>query len=483
MVFDAERHARFAALSGDLNPLHVDAVAARRTQAGAPVVHGVHTLLWLLDCIAADLEQMPQVATVSARFRKMVYVGERAEAEVQRRSASTLRARALVDGTEVLSVTLGFGAPDRGHAPPPLPLSAAAQAPPPQPIELRLDEMAGRAGRLRFAAAPSQVARVFPHAARLLQPQRIAALACTSCLVGMVVPGLHSLFGGVELHVDDSSQAEELTYAVVSVDARFRLVRVAVSGGGLRGVLECASRPVPVAQPDAASMRASVSKDEFAGCAALVVGGSRGLGETTAKLIAAGGGRVTITYKSGKADAEAVARDIQSCGGVCGLVPYDVRQPAAPQLAVLSEAPTQVYYFATPTIARRKAGLCDPRRLAELSAYYVTGFFELVTACLQLRPEGVSVFYPSTVYVDQRPAEFTEYAMTKAAGEILCADMQKFLRGARILVRRLPRTLTDQTSTLLPGDAADPLQVMLPIVREMHQRHADGRAAHRTAPE
>ena len=38
----------------------------------------------------------------------------------------------------------------------------------------------------------------------------------------------------------------------------------------------------------------------FAGQTALIVGGSRGLGEVTAKLIAAGGGTPIITYQAGK---------------------------------------------------------------------------------------------------------------------------------------------------------------------------------------
>ena len=43
---------RFADVSGDRNPMHLDALKARRTQAGVPVVHGVHLLLWALDAAA-----------------------------------------------------------------------------------------------------------------------------------------------------------------------------------------------------------------------------------------------------------------------------------------------------------------------------------------------------------------------------------------------------------------------------------------------
>ena len=48
----ADQHA-FAAFSGDSNVMHVDPLAARRTQAGAAAVHGVHNFLWAMDQIAA----------------------------------------------------------------------------------------------------------------------------------------------------------------------------------------------------------------------------------------------------------------------------------------------------------------------------------------------------------------------------------------------------------------------------------------------
>jgi hypothetical protein len=460
-------HAQFAELSGDFNPMHMDAVQARRTQAGAPVVHGMHTLLWLLDCVAEHQREIPKAAGLKARFLKMVYVGDRVDGEITQTSTTALRARALVGGVEVLSLCLNFVRSTRGLQPPPS--NEAASSPPPSPLDLALDQLQGRTGRLRFTARPEPLRRLFPNAAGYLGISRVAALACTSCLVGMVVPGLHSIFGGLDLSVEDEPDRwDELQYAVASVDQRYRLVRLVVRGGGLVGPLDAASRPPPVRQPGMASITRLVEKDECRGALALVVGGSRGIGEVTAKLIAAAGGHVMVTYRHGKADAEAVAREICDVGGQCDIAAYDARQDAAPQLARLPHAPTHVYYFATPLIAGRRTGFCDVRRFEEFNAFYVTGFLDLVEACRRLRPEGISVFYPSTVYVDSRPADMTEYAMSKAAGEILCADMHTGLRGVRMLSRRLPRLPTDQTSSLLPVDTADPLEVMLPIVREMH---------------
>jgi hypothetical protein len=100
--------------------------------------------------------------------------------------------------------------------------------------------------------------------------------------------------------------------------------------------------------------------------------------------------------------------------------------------------------------------------------FYVTGFYDL---CKELRlrfRKELSILYPSSVYIDSRPESMTEYAMAKAAGEVLCADIQTFENLGRILVRRLPRLPTDQTASLMNIATAEPISVILPIVREVH---------------
>jgi len=80
----------------------------------------------------------------------------------------------------------------------------------------------------------------------------------------------------------------------------------------------------------------------------------------------------------------------------------------------------------------------------------------------------ISIFYPSSVFLDARPANMTEYTMAKAAGEVLCADMQSLERLGPILVRWLPRLSTDQIATLFELEPTDSIEVILPIIREVH---------------
>jgi len=241
-----------------------------------------------------------------------------------------------------------------------------------------------------------------------------------------------------------------------------------VSGGGFLGHLDAVSRQPPVKQPSMAEVAKFISKGEFAGSNALVVGGSRGLGELTAKLLAYGGADVVITYVVGKDDAQAVVEEIWQTGGKCRAVTYDVRLPAGEQLGILEDfVPTHVYYFATPAISRPGVGVFDFQRFADFNSYYVGGFFDLVSHYLARGSGEVRVFYPSTVFVTDRPLQMTEYAMSKAAGELLCADMQKFYSNLRIFARRLPRLPSDQTGSVMALEVSDASQTLIKILRDM----------------
>ena len=155
----------------------------------------------------------------------------------------------------------------------------------------------------------------------------------------------------------------------------------------------------------------------------LVVGGSRGLGEVTAKILAAGGGHPVITYRDGKREAEAVAAEITQAGGRCDVIRYDVLDPASSQLDGIGTIDS-CYYFATAKIFQRKSTQFEPERLQTFLRYYIDGFSDLCTALAQSNPGNIGIFYPSTVAIDEEVSGAAEYAMAKRAGEILAKSHQ-----------------------------------------------------------
>jgi NAD(P)-dependent dehydrogenase (short-subunit alcohol dehydrogenase family) len=460
--FSVEDQLWFASQSGDWNPVHVDAIEARRTVAGELVVHGTHALIWALDAHLATGGGVP--AAVNATFFKPSPV----DADI------TLERTVDTDGTVWLEATRGGDVLFSGHiVPGPVPVSGSqALAPRNRPRQtprvLSFDEVKDAAGVSPIEADADALSRIFPRACNILEQRRVAALMTLSQIVGMECPGLHSLLSGVDVRFDVSDPSPAIEWRVTRHRLAAAPIRIAVSGGGLAGTVAALVRPAPVEQLTAAEMKARVTAGEFAGQHALVIGGSRGLGEVVAKAVAAGGGKVTLTYHAGEADARRVAADIESIGRTCGVEHFDATSAdAAARERLVTAGATHLYYFATPRIGAGRAGRFDSELWARFHAAYVDGFAHLVFAAADFNKK-LRVFYPSSVFVNEVPSSQMEYVAAKAAGEMICRLVARQYPNIGILASRLPRMTTDQTVSLLGAPPRSAVGVMLTVIRRLH---------------
>ncbi len=471
-VFDLTDQQRFAQFSGDFNLMHLDALGARKTQAGRVVVHGMHQLLWAIEELAPHLPCGAFPGVLRARFPRFLFLDEEASLSAVQQDDDMLRLSITAKGVVVANIAayLSFGQPPKTVRPP-----ASTRRENPEPgicQQLAFEDMDGLSGDVSSWSAAGDAQQYFPAASKLIGEARVNAIATLSRMVGMVCPGLHSMFSAVDIRLVDIEQEDRVHFSVASIDRRFSHVEQKVSGAGIEGSVQAFMRQPPAAQKSVSEAARFVARDEFADTVALVVGASRGLGEFAAKLIAAGGGHVIATYAVGRAECEELAREIRAFGGRCDILAYDARRPAAEQLRSLPAVPTSVYYFATTKIFQRAGQLYESERFLEFMQIYVDGFYDL---CCCLRPKDggrLSVVYPSSVYVEARPVEMTAYAMAKAAGEILCSDMSRSWPGMNVLSPRLPRLATDQTASISLLDRDTPLvsEVLLPIVRQAERR-------------
>ncbi len=92
---------QFAALSGDLNPLHLDAAYAATTPFGRPIVHGMYLAALFSRLVGMYLPgRRALYLSQTLDFVQPVYVGDELEVvgEVRRKQPAT---RALVIRTEI----------------------------------------------------------------------------------------------------------------------------------------------------------------------------------------------------------------------------------------------------------------------------------------------------------------------------------------------------------------------------------------------
>jgi NADP-dependent 3-hydroxy acid dehydrogenase YdfG len=470
--FSAQDQEVFASLSFDRNPMHMDRVAARRLLTGLPVVHGVHVLMTALEYWVNEDALIP--TTLNCSFNNAVNVDDTVVFSQKNEAPGRFVIEARVNGLPcaVLRMT----------AQPPA-IQRAAQTSESEAmtvassyfgrVEVPIDEPPADQIRKRYVIRVDQadLSDRFPRVVGSLGPSRAAGLLTLSYFVGMVCPGLNSIFSTINLKLDALvHSAEAIEFTVDRYDERFRLFNVSLRGvlaGGLTAFL----RPTPQPQLSMTAVAKRVDPAEFNGTRSLVIGASRGLGELTAKILAAGGGDVTISYAQGLADVEMVMAEINASGpGSCKMQRLDVTSEDAFG-AIDFHALDAIYLFATPRIYRKKAEVFVGALFDEFIDTYVRSLYRM---CRHIESLGldrkIGIYVPSTVFISERPDGLVEYAMAKAAAEVLIEDINRSFSRVSILSTRLPRLGTDQTSSVLKLPTGDNLDALLPVVRAMAQQ-------------
>jgi MaoC like domain len=467
-AFTSDDQLAFAKLSGDHNPLHMDPVMARRLLFGQPIVHGLHALLWSADEVLRTRAHGLELRTVKASFLAGMGLGQTVDCICIDQNEDQVEIRLEIDQAPVMWIQMAW-VPSRQPRTDKLP---TAFYNPGKCRERSFKEAAGASGSVPLCLDRELAATLFPNLMRRVPPMQLAALLATTRLVGMECPGLHSIYSGLNLaFFSDRTGAPELSYHVADANPRLALLSMDVGAPGMSGQIKTFFRPTPQGQAAFTDACREVGSDEFSEQRALIIGGSRGLGEVAAKLLAAGGAEVVLTYFRGEQDAKRIVAEMVSHGATADGLPLNVLEPSPALLSMGANGsrPLYLYYFATPFIFGAEKGRFSPKRFTAFSEYYVTGFLRTVQSLAASSAGLKKIFYPSSAAVEELPLDMGEYAAAKMAGEILCDFLQKTNPGIAIHKPRLPRVATDQTVSLLPVSNQDPVAVLLPHLRYLKQ--------------
>lgn len=467
--FSLDDQIDFAKLSGDYNPIHVDPIKARRTRFGYPVVHGIHVLLWALETLVASKLSFLKLVSLRAYFNQSIGMGEIVQLFIKSEDETCAEIQLLSKNKQVARILVSY-----------LPwgtekyLSIPDSNPEPQEcLDLSSEQLSNAVGSLDLCLKKSETTQRFPNLMRVFPLSQLAELMALTRLVGMECPGLHSIFSGLNIHFTYPCEGEPcLNYKVLSYDSRISLLTQNVQAPGMTGTLRAFVRPSPQNQKSYLELSKLVKKGEFSDQTALIIGGSRGLGEVTGKLLAAGGARVVISYNLGCEEANSIVKEIIQEGGDAVCIALDTLCPISLRKEDFERGgtPTHLYYYATPQIFQGQKNSFSSSLFQEFCDYYVSGFFNTFQAAKDLGDGLQGIFYPSTLAIDELPNDMAEYASAKSAGETLCALLRKRYKNMKFFSPRLPRTATDQTNSILPiGGKIDPTILMLENLRQFRR--------------
>ena len=447
---------QFAQFSGDFNPIHLDQIEARKTIAGQQIVHGVHSFLWMLECL---IQREKSVFTnYDISFANQLNLEQEVSAFWDKKSKKLK----LLGKNDLIHVSVKCEDPIScdviANKISPVTLSNTIT----QPFDLDLSAVSmGDTFKNLCGGKKELAASLFPYLTEALGEDVVYEIALLSSIVGMIVPGLHSLFLGLKITFKDGADDQIIT--VNSKHELLGLIKLDYVGINLDAKIEAFFRPKSVMIPSCEDLSNQLPTAlSMTGKKVLVIGGSRGLGAWVAKLVGISGGDVTITFNTGKDDAELVAQDVRSYGGICDFVHMNVSENL--KVEVFKTTFDYLFYFATPKISMNKSSVFDEDLHEIFYNFYVRDFKKTVEFFV---PLGVSrVLYPSTMFIDDAKKGFEEYIKAKIEGEKVCDELSKNLL-VKFVKPRIPPVSTDQTLSLLPTVKENTIDIVLSILALM----------------
>ena len=444
---------QFAEFSGDFNQIHLDPNYVSRTPYEKPIVHGIHILLYSLECLAPKV--VKSIKKCRVIFNKSVQVDQEISIEwdvtTNSLSVKDKNSKVLVKIFDILfqeNMLQKF----------------SDTAPPYQnqkilPQETDISNLTINSKTSYKYNGNSNLCEIlYPVLTKLYGVNTLCEIAKLSAFVGMKIPGKYSLFKGVSIEMNNSKKPNQL-FKISSIDERVGAVSIEYTGVAIKAQIKAFFRPKPINIPNCSEISQSVNPAiKFENISVLIIGGSRGIGAWASKIFAIFGFNVTITYSKNHLEAVNIQNDITTNGGKCRIIEYDVL--TSPISLWQKHKFEYVLYFATPPIVANYSGAFDNELYNKFRKFYVDAFEKLV---LELSPRCKKFFYPSTTLIDSPELGFEEYIKAKTKGEKICEYHNEDKKND-IIIRRLPRLSTDQNNWIFGKNTISPKAEVIKIL-------------------
>lgn len=455
---------KFSYASGDFNPIHLDNIYARRTQFGNTIPHGINILIHSLEYVADDLVNK-SIDRIVSTFHQFLLTDEEFAVEYTYSNDETIRItvftkKCIIQRTEIylgdyksncnVDNEIFFKS---------------------LPVDLQLTQMQSFSGTDKLSCNFDLLHQLYPRVSKLLPIAQLCALTVTSRLVGMNCPGMNSLFTGIDLKFNTFANYSKdvVGFEVKRFDRRFNLLSIDLSHSEFYGTLNCMIRAQPVKQMSFKEIYELVPNDLFHDRKMLVVGGSRGLGEVCAKILAAGGADVVITYNQGQSEAQLIVDEILSYNMRARAIHLNINDLVLNNKFLLNQTDLEfldLLYFTTPKIVANQSSEWDRGIYDNYTKYYIDSIGSILNQFNignYTKEKQGFLFMPSTAFINEPEYGYYEYSAAKASMEIYGKFLISRFKNMKVYSPRLPRIKTDQTAGV-KSNLPDAFSILYPLL-------------------
>ena len=187
-TFSIKDQLDFADFSGDHNPIHIDIIEARKTMIGGCVVHGINGLLRALNCLYIQMNF--NLKSVKATFNNPIYIDTKVTCLLN--LEKKIIKLVLPDNTISYLIRYEIYSGDTKKTQN-YPLPSLGTLTSPKKIHIENLDL-GHSYPSKFGGDLGIASKLYGQLSKNLGADTIYEVAILSNIVGMQIPGLHSLF-------------------------------------------------------------------------------------------------------------------------------------------------------------------------------------------------------------------------------------------------------------------------------------------------
>lgn len=456
-VINEQRQLDFAKLSNDFNPIHVDSLYAWRSMFGKQLVHGIHQVLICLEDLAKNINEKIFIFKISAKFESPAGVNE--TISIDNINFSETYSEYVIKNERGLTLTT---------------IKVNYKKKSFNDVKFkRIDYSMSPLEPTNFAKEnlveplyydKTFFKELFTYSSFYVSPVNLAVLLASTRIVGMKYPGLNSIYNAFTFEFNENANlSNSIHYSVSDKHITLNMLNIKLDDTFIRGQIKAFIRPVAPKYKTLKELKGLLPVNSFKNQRALIIGGTRGIGLQCLRLLATAGASTMFTYFKNSNEADKIVEEFANESIDTNYLQVDVSNLSKESLETIKAFnPTSIYYFATPKILSNNSNL-DENLLQKFISYYVIGLDKiLVNLKSEIKP---LIFVPSTVYLDEKPTNLSEYVIAKSASEMFLKLLEK--KGYKIYNPRFPKVSTEQTMSLFKQKTVEPEEVLLKELQSM----------------
>lgn len=456
-VINEQRQLDFAKLSNDFNPIHVDPLYAWRSMFGKQLVHGIHQVLICLEDLAKNINEKIFIFKISAKFESPAGVNE--TICIDNINFSETYSEYVIKNERGLTLTT---------------IKVNYKKKSFNDVKFkRIDYSMSPLEPTNFAKEnlveplyydKTFFKELFTYSSFYVSPVNLAVLLASTRIVGMKYPGLNSIYNAFTFEFNENANlSNSIHYSVSDKHITLNMLNIKLDDTFIHGQIKAFIRPVAPKYKTLKELNGLLPVNSFKNQRALIIGGTRGIGLQCLRLLASAGASTMFTYFKNSNEADKIVEEFANESINTNYLQVDVSNLSKESLETIKAFnPTSIYYFATPKILNNNSNL-DENLLQKFISYYVIGLDKiLVNLKSEIKP---LIFVPSTVYLDEKPTNLSEYIIAKSASEMFLKLLEK--KGYKIYNPRFPKVSTEQTMSLFKQKTVEPEEVLLKELQSM----------------